>query len=301
MAAHSRPGALAPQVDWLTDKMRERDHTVSATHGDMDQVGGCTWCCVVCVVCWPLAGCRRERWQAQQQAATRCQASCNGHAAHCCRSPTAQHVQCDSHASSPPFACCYCWRCTDDRLLAITSNCVQNTRDVIMREFRSGSSRVLITTDLLARGIDVQQVGRGGTLRACARVAAKMYMLWQLFICCGRQIFICCGRQIFIVCLSLQAALKTAPEPPHTQVSLVINYDLPNNPENYLHRIGRSGRFGRKVSSALGRIWAWQVRGMGGGLGGRAPPPPPARVRRSPATSHAPQVLSPLPFRISAD
>jgi len=59
-------------------------------------------------------------------------------------------------------------------------------REVIMKEFRSGSSRVLITTDLLARGIDVQQV------------------------------------------------------------SLVINYDLPNNLENYLHRIGRSGRFGRK-------------------------------------------------------
>lgn len=37
----------------------------------------------------------------------------------------------------------------------------QNTRDVIMREFRSGSSRVLITTDLLARGIDVQQVRQG--------------------------------------------------------------------------------------------------------------------------------------------
>ncbi|GBG59151.1 hypothetical protein CBR_g32167 [Chara braunii] len=86
------------KVDWLTDKMRSRDFTVSATHGDMDQ----------------------------------------------------------------------------------------NTRDVIMREFRSGSSRVLITTDLLARGIDVQQV------------------------------------------------------------SLVINYDLPTQPENYLHRIGRSGRFGRK-------------------------------------------------------
>jgi ATP-dependent RNA helicase len=30
------------------------------------------------------------------------------------------------------------------------------------------------------------------------------------------------------------------------QVSLVINYDLPTNRENYLHRIGRSGRFGRK-------------------------------------------------------
>lgn len=62
----------------------------------------------------------------------------------------------------------------------------QKDRDVILNEFRTGSSRVLITTDLLARGIDVQQV------------------------------------------------------------SLVINYDLPRNLENYIHRIGRSGRFGRK-------------------------------------------------------
>lgn len=62
----------------------------------------------------------------------------------------------------------------------------QQERELIMKEFRSGSSRVLITTDLLARGIDVQQV------------------------------------------------------------SLVINYDLPSNRENYIHRIGRSGRFGRK-------------------------------------------------------
>ena len=30
------------------------------------------------------------------------------------------------------------------------------------------------------------------------------------------------------------------------QISLVINYDLPENLENYIHRIGRSGRFGRK-------------------------------------------------------
>lgn len=52
----------------------------------------------------------------------------------------------------------------------------QNERDVIMREFRSGSSRVLISTDLLARGIDVQQV------------------------------------------------------------SVVINFDLPSNRENYIHR-----------------------------------------------------------------
>lgn len=62
----------------------------------------------------------------------------------------------------------------------------QKTRDCIMKEFRTGSSRVLITTDLLARGIDVQQV------------------------------------------------------------SLVINFDLPKVRENYIHRIGRSGRFGRK-------------------------------------------------------
>ena len=34
----------------------------------------------------------------------------------------------------------------------------QKLRDDIMKEFRSGSTRVLITTDLLARGIDVQQV-----------------------------------------------------------------------------------------------------------------------------------------------
>ncbi|KAF9335952.1 translation initiation factor eIF4A [Podila minutissima] len=62
----------------------------------------------------------------------------------------------------------------------------QGQREVIMKEFRSGSSRVLIATDLLARGIDVQQV------------------------------------------------------------SLVINYDIPANKENYIHRIGRGGRFGRK-------------------------------------------------------
>ncbi|KAJ3045256.1 Eukaryotic initiation factor 4A-III [Rhizophlyctis rosea] len=62
----------------------------------------------------------------------------------------------------------------------------QKERDAIMQEFRQGASRVLITTDVWARGIDVQQV------------------------------------------------------------SLVINYDLPNNRELYIHRIGRSGRFGRK-------------------------------------------------------
>ena len=62
----------------------------------------------------------------------------------------------------------------------------QDERDRIMNEFRLGNSRVLVSTDVWARGIDVQQV------------------------------------------------------------SLVINYDLPTDRENYIHRIGRSGRFGRK-------------------------------------------------------
>ena len=30
------------------------------------------------------------------------------------------------------------------------------------------------------------------------------------------------------------------------QVSLVVNYDFPQDRENYIHRIGRSGRYGRK-------------------------------------------------------
>ena len=56
----------------------------------------------------------------------------------------------------------------------------------IMKEFRSGSSRILISTDLLGRGIDIQQV------------------------------------------------------------NLIINYDMPTDTAKYIHRIGRSGRFGRK-------------------------------------------------------
>jgi len=72
-----------------------------------------------------------------------------------------------------------------------TTGCIHGAmttpeRQQIMKEFRSASTRVLISTDLLARGIDVQSV------------------------------------------------------------SLVINFDLPRDKENYIHRIGRSGRFGRK-------------------------------------------------------
>ena len=55
-----------------------------------------------------------------------------------------------------------------------------------MHGFRTGSSRILISTDLLGRGIDIQQV------------------------------------------------------------NLVINYDLPTDTSQYIHRIGRTGRFGRK-------------------------------------------------------
>jgi len=45
------------------------------------------------------------------------------------------------------------------------------------------------------------------------------------------------------------------------QVSLVINYDLPSNIENYLHRIGRSGRFGRK-GVAINFVTSADVRNM---------------------------------------
>jgi len=69
---------------------------------------------------------------------------------------------------------------------SIHGEMTQADRDIVMREFRKGETRVLITTDLLARGIDVQQV------------------------------------------------------------SLVINYDLPRDKESYIHRIGRTGRYGRK-------------------------------------------------------
>ena len=55
-----------------------------------------------------------------------------------------------------------------------------------MNQFRQGEIRILLSTDLLSRGIDIQQL------------------------------------------------------------SLVINYDLPIQKETYIHRIGRSGRYGRK-------------------------------------------------------
>ncbi|KAI4578283.1 hypothetical protein MJG53_011138 [Ovis ammon polii x Ovis aries] len=62
----------------------------------------------------------------------------------------------------------------------------QKERESVMKEFRSGARQVLISTDVWARGLDVPQV------------------------------------------------------------SLIINYDLPNNRELCIHRTGRSGRYGRK-------------------------------------------------------
>jgi translation initiation factor 4A len=68
----------------------------------------------------------------------------------------------------------------------ITSDLTSDQRKERMNDFKSGKIRILLSTDLLARGIDVQQL------------------------------------------------------------SLVINYDIPREKETYIHRIGRSGRYGRK-------------------------------------------------------
>ena len=68
----------------------------------------------------------------------------------------------------------------------IHGDMTQEQRNTIVNDFRNGLFRVLISTDLLSRGIDIQQI------------------------------------------------------------SIVINYDIPREKENYIHRIGRSGRYGRK-------------------------------------------------------
>lgn len=70
----------------------------------------------------------------------------------------------------------------------IHSGMDKEVRDKAYREFRSGQHRVLISSNVTARGIDIQQV------------------------------------------------------------STVINFDMPRDVHTYLHRIGRSGRWGRKGS-----------------------------------------------------
>jgi superfamily II DNA/RNA helicase len=68
----------------------------------------------------------------------------------------------------------------------IHSNMDKIEREHVFKEFRKGASRVLISSNVTSRGIDIQQVG------------------------------------------------------------VVINFDIPKDVHNYLHRIGRSGRWGRK-------------------------------------------------------
>jgi translation initiation factor 4A len=65
-------------------------------------------------------------------------------------------------------------------------NLLPSERKKVINDFRRGMMRVLITTDVMARGVDIQQI------------------------------------------------------------SLVINYDMPKYVQTYIHRIGRSGRYGRK-------------------------------------------------------
>ncbi|AYV79974.1 MAG: ATP-dependent RNA helicase [Gaeavirus sp.] len=73
-------------------------------------------------------------------------------------------------------------------VMTINSSNSKAERAEIIRNFKKGDAKCLISTDLLARGIDIQQL------------------------------------------------------------SLVINYDLPraDNIQAYIHRIGRSGRYGKK-------------------------------------------------------
>jgi len=68
---------------------------------------------------------------------------------------------------------------------AIHGDLTQAVRDKVMQKFRSGKLRILIATDVAARGLDIEDVTH------------------------------------------------------------VINYDIPENPEDYVHRIGRTARAGK--------------------------------------------------------
>ena len=46
---------------------------------------------------------------------------------------------------------------------------------------------------------------------------------------------------------------QTKRPPPPQAVNVVINFDFPKNSETYLHRVGRSGRFGH-LGIAINRI-----------------------------------------------
>jgi len=83
----------------------------------------------------------------------------------------------------------------------IHGSCERTERDNILQDFRNGKFRVLISSNITARGIDIQQIG------------------------------------------------------------IVINFDIPKNVNTYLHRIGRSGRWGRK-GMAINFITRYDVNYM---------------------------------------
>jgi len=78
-----------------------------------------------------------------------------------------------------------------DELCVIHSNKTQNYRLRSIEQFRAGDNRILVATDVMARGLDIDNV------------------------------------------------------------SHVINFDTPNFPENYMHRIGRTGRAEREGQALL--------------------------------------------------
>ncbi len=73
-----------------------------------------------------------------------------------------------------------------NEIAVIHSNKAQNARFNVVKEFQKGEIRILIATDIIARGLDI------------------------------------------------------------AEVSHVINFDIPEVPENYIHRIGRTGRIDKK-------------------------------------------------------
>ena len=86
-------------------------------------------------------------------------------------------------------------------VVAIHSNMNKGERGRIFKHFRTGDARFLVSSDVTARGIDIQQV------------------------------------------------------------SAVINYDLTRNVHTYLHRIGRSGRWGRR-GIAINFVTKYDVRDL---------------------------------------
>lgn len=79
----------------------------------------------------------------------------------------------------------------NDQLCVIHSNKTQNYRLRSIRQFDEGVNRIMVTTDVMARGLDI------------------------------------------------------------ANVSQVVNFDTPTFPENYMHRIGRTGRAEQKGESLL--------------------------------------------------